>query len=265
MDLSPASLAGASRRNGNHLIALFDISHHAQSLGEGRMVKGPGILINARTISQAWERAVLACWKEGLESDTEYGEKAKEILGLLVTVEEPFSEPRIHKGDMLVALSDSLQKYLDEIMKGTLDRSVKEGKIHYTYHERLFNYPAYGLDQIDYIIEKLRKVEFSRRAQAITWDPRRDMWVDSPPCLQTVWCVIRDGRLNMHTTWRSRDTFRAMHMNMLAMTELQRMIAGKLNVEVGPYTDFSNSAHIYEKSYSDVERFLKVLEKRRAR
>ena len=256
--------SGSSRRNGNRLINLFGNSHGAESVGGGCMVKGSGILINSRTVAEAWERAVLACWEEGLESDTEYGEKAKEILGLLVTVEQPFMEPRIHKGDIHIALRNSLQKYLDDVLKGTLDQSVKDGKIHYTYHERLFNYPAYELDQIDYIVEKLKKVRFSRRAQAITWDPQKDMWVDSPPCLQRVWCVIRDGRLNMHTTWRSRDIFRAMHMNMLAMTELQRMIADKLDVEAGPYTDFSNSAHIYEKSYIDVDRFIKVLEKRRA-
>lgn len=227
------------------------------------MVDGLSVLINARTVAEAWERAVLTCWKEGWEVDTEYGEKAKEVLGLLVTVEEPFSEPRIHRGDMNVAVRGSLQKYLDEVLRGTLDRSVKEGKIHYTYHERLFNYPPYGIDQVDYIIKKLSAVRFSRRAQAVTWNPKRDMWADSPPCLERIWCVIRDGRLIMHATWRSRDIFRAMHMNMLAMTELQRMIAEKLDVEVGPYTDFSNSAHIYEKSYDDVDRFLKVLEKRR--
>jgi len=50
---------------------------------------------------------------------------------------------------------------------------------------------------------------------------------------------------------------------MLAMTELQRDIAQRLGIEVGTYLDFSNSAHIYEKSYGDVEKFIEVLEKRR--
>jgi len=51
-------------------------------------------------------------------------------------------------------------------------------------------------------------------------------------------------------------------MNILAMTELQKMMAEQLNVPVGPYLDFSNSAHIYEKSYGNVERFISVLKKR---
>ncbi len=221
-----------------------------------------GMLIKARTVSEAWERAVLECWNHGSEVPTEYGEKAKELLGLLIIVEEPFGEPRVHRGDLIIAIRGTLEKYYDEILKGTLDWAVEKGKIHYTYHERLFNYPPEGIDQIEYILKKLGEAGFSRRAQAATWIPEKDMWVDSPPCLQRVWCTIREGKLIMHTTWRSRDTFRAMHMNMLAMTEMQKMMAERLNVKVGAYLDFSNSAHIYEKIYGNVERFINVLKKK---
>ena len=222
-----------------------------------------GVLVKAGTVAEGWEKAVLQCWTLGSEVPTEYGEMSKELLGLLVIVEKPFEEPRVHRGDINVALTGSLQKYYDEVLRGTLDQAVKEGKIHYTYHERLFSYPPESISQIDLIVKKLTESGFSRRAQAITWYPERDVGVDSPPCLQTVWCTIREDRLVMHTTWRSRDIFRAMHMNMLALTELQKVMANQLNVEVGPYLDFSNSAHIYEKSYEDVERFAKVLEKRK--
>jgi thymidylate synthase len=221
-----------------------------------------GIVIRTKTVSEAWEKVVLECWKRGAQVPTEYGEMSKELQGLLVVVEEPFTEPRIHRGDLLVAVRDSLKKYYDEVLHGTLDHAVKEGKIHYTYHERLFSYPPKAISQIEYIINKLQETSFSRRAQAITWDPEKDIWVDSPPCLQRVWCAIRDGKLVLHTSWRSRDVFRAMHMNMLALTELQKMIANRLDVEVGPYLDFSSSAHIYEKTYADVERFIRVVEKR---
>jgi len=230
------------------------------------LANGPiGVLIKARTVSEGWEKAVLECWTHGSEVSTEYGGMSKELLGLLVLVEKPFDEPRIHNGDINIAVKGSLEKYYDEVLHGTFDWAVKEGKIHYTYHERLFSYPPEGVAQIDYILQKLDKVRFSRRAQAIVWHPKRDMWVDSPPCLQRVWCTVREDKLIMHTTWRSRDIYRAMHMNMLALTELQKMMAERLSVEVGAYLDFSNSAHIYEKTYGDVERFIKVLEKRSSR
>ncbi|MBS7649519.1 hypothetical protein KEJ17_07765, partial [Candidatus Bathyarchaeota archaeon] len=91
-----------------------------------------GVVIKARTIAEAWEEAVLKCWSDGVDVPTEYGERSKEILGLLVVVKEPFSEPRVHRGDIHVAIKDSLQKYVDEVLDGTLDWAVSEGKIHYT-------------------------------------------------------------------------------------------------------------------------------------
>ena len=221
-----------------------------------------GVVIKAKTVSEAWQKAIFECWNMGAQVPTEYGEMSKELLGLIVVVEEPFAEPRVHRVDLLVAVKDSLRKYYDEVLRGTLDNAVKEGKIHYTYHERLFSYPPKAISQIDYMIRKLQETHFSRRAQAITWDPEKDVWVDSPPCLQRVWCTIREGKLVLHTSWRSRDIFRAMHMNMLALTELQKMVSVHLNVEVGPYLDFSNSAHIYEKTYGDIERFIHVVERR---
>jgi len=227
------------------------------------LADGPiGVTIKAGTVSKAWEKVVIECWNRGVEVPTEYGESSRELLGLLVVVEKPFAEPRVHKGDVNVAVKGSLENYYDEVLHGSLDHAVKEDKVHYTYHERLFSYPPDNAAQIDYILKKLSQSSFSRRAQAITWYPKRDMWVDSPPCLQRVWCTIREGKLIMHTTWRSRDVFRAMHMNVLAMTELQKIVAQKLNVEMGAYVDFSNSAHIYQKSYGEVERFISVLQKR---
>ena len=221
-----------------------------------------GVVVKAKTVSEAWQKAVLECWNKGAEVPTEYGEKSKELLGLTVVVEEPFAEPRVHRGDLLVAVKDSLKKYYDEVLRGTLDHAVKEGKIHYTYHERLFSYPPKAIQQIDFIIKKLRETHYSRRAQAITWDPEKDIGVDSPPCLQRVWCTVRDGKLVFNTCWRSRDIFRAMHMNILALTELQKMVSEQVGVEVGPYLDFSSSAHINEKTYGDVERFIRVVERR---
>ena len=56
-----------------------------------------GVVITAKTISEAWEKAVLTCWRGGVEVPTEYGEMSKEILVLLIVVENPFEEPRLHR------------------------------------------------------------------------------------------------------------------------------------------------------------------------
>ena len=74
--------------------------------------KSVGVIVSARTISEAWERSVLECWRNGAEVPTEYGEMSKEILGLLVVVEDPFEEPRIHRGDINIAVKGALPEIL---------------------------------------------------------------------------------------------------------------------------------------------------------
>lgn len=223
-------------------------------------MRPPFTVVYGRCIANVWEAAVETVYRSGVEVDTEYGCKAKEST-LMMIVEEPFSEPRIHPGDIYATVG--LKNYLDEILNGSLDSKVASGKIAYTYHERLFSYGSEGIDQIGIIVEKLRSSPYTRRAQAITWIPSKDLKIDSPPCLQRLWFKVYDGKLIVQSEWRSRDLFRAAHMNMLAMTELQRMVADKLGLKVGAYFDFSNSAHIYDKSYNDVERFLKTAYRRR--
>ncbi|MCS7113045.1 MAG: thymidylate synthase [Nitrososphaerota archaeon] len=223
-------------------------------------MRPPFTVVRGRCVAEVWETAVEVVYRSGVEIDTEYGCKAREST-LMMIVEDPFSEPRIHPGDVYAVVG--LKGYLDEVLEGRLDSKVAGGKLAYTYHERLFSYGSEGIDQIDYIVEKLRNTPYTRRAQAITWIPSKDLTIDSPPCLQRLWFKIYDGKLVLQSEWRSRDLFRAAHMNMLAMTELQKMVADKLGSKVGAYFDFSNSAHIYDKSYGDVERFLKTAYRRR--
>jgi len=107
----------------------------------------------------------------------------------------------------------------------------------------LLNLPR--INQIEYIIQKLKKSPYSRRAQAITWRPYIDPYSDDPPCLQRIYMRIKEGKLMMQTTWRSRDLFRAWEANVNGMVRIQKNVADKLGVEIGHYLDFSNSLHIY--------------------
>jgi thymidylate synthase len=68
---------------------------------------------------------------------------------------------------------------------------------------------------------------------------------------------IKDNRLLMQTTWRSRDLFRAWEANVNGMIRIQKYVADQLNVEMGHYLDFSNSLHIYGNTIAEVEDMLK--------
>ncbi|TFG00226.1 MAG: hypothetical protein EU541_02980, partial [Promethearchaeota archaeon] len=118
------------------------------------------------------------------------------------------------------------------------------------------------INQIEYIISKLEEAPYSRRAQAITWRPLIDPFHVDPPCLQRIWMRIKNEQLIMQTTWRSRDLFRAWEANVNGMVRLQKMVADRLNVEMGSYLDFSNSLHIYGNTITEVEDLLNRMEKK---
>jgi thymidylate synthase len=236
----------------------------------------PVLLVTGKGIAETWEKSVNTLWKNGIKIKTEY-DKPKDPPSIdatmIMVVSEPLSEPRIHLS--IPSMFKDLEKYKQEVIEGVHDHWIdpKSGKWTYTYHQRLFKYPTQEgfIDQIDYLINKLSSVPYTRRAQAITWNPMLDPSTDDPPCLQRIWlrCTEEDDqlKLNMNTHWRSRDAYKAAFMNIFALTELQKKIASMLSnkikkaVEVGQYTDISDSYHIYGSYLDDFNgRFLKAME-----
>ncbi len=118
----------------------------------------------------------------------------------------------------------------------------------------ILNFPR--INQIEYIIQKLREKPYSRRAQAITWRPLIDPYHVDPPCLQRIYMRIKEGKLIIQTTWRSRDLFRAWEANVNGMIRIQKYVADQLGVDIGHYLDFSNSLHIYGNTLSEVKDML---------
>jgi len=239
----------------------------------------PAIAITADCLPEAWEKAVLAVWDKGLDVKTQYDkpeDPPSKDATVIITVTEPLGEPRIHKN--FPGGPAELEAYRQEVVEGIHDHWIDPaaGKWTYTYHERLRAYcpvedicgagsakPFKKVDQIQYIIDCLSRAGHSRRAQAITWMPTADPNTDDPPCLQRVWCRLVASEagglsLNMNTHWRSRDLYKAWFMNVYAITDLQRIIAGKISerinkpVMVGRYVDISDSLHIYGSYFDEV-------------
>lgn len=247
----------------------------------------PVINIAAECLPEAWEKAVLAVWDKGLKIKTQYDkldDPPSRDATVMIAVADPFAEPRIHKN--FPGGPEELESYRQEVVNGIHDHWIDPaaGKWTYTYHERLFAYcpvedirnpkspkPFGKVNQIQYIIDSLSEIHHTRRSQAITWMPTADPQTADPPCLQRIWCRLvenSDGSysLNMNTHWRSRDLYKAWFMNVYALTDLQRTIAGRISqkinkpVSVGRYVDISDSLHIYGSYFNDV---VKEVEKMR--
>lgn len=237
----------------------------------------PVFKVEGKNLPEVWEKAVLATWENGITIKTEYDKKndpPSKDCTMIMVVEDPFAEPRIHRA--FPGGLEELEIYRQEVVNGVHDHWINpaEGKWTYTYHKRFFDFEMKNekIDQINYIIEKLSKVPYSRRAQAITWNPLLDPLTDDPPCLQRLWLRLVEDEdkymLNMNSHWRSRDAFKATFMNIFALTDLQRHIAEKISKKIGRkviaarYVDICDSFHIYGSYYNDFEKFLNTLKNR---
>jgi thymidylate synthase len=235
----------------------------------------PVICVNAETLPEAWETAVVRTWNEGTAIATEYdhpGDPPSRDATAVIAVADPFAEPRIHRafpGGIV-----ELEQYRQEVVHGIHDHWVdpSEGKWEYTYHERLAAYSVPGLEsainQLDYVVDALASAPHTRRAQAILWKPWEDAGISDPACLQRMWFRVYDDRLVLNAHMRSNDAFKAAFMNMYAFTDLQRVIAGRLSerlgreIKPGQYTHIADSFHIYGSYVQDFNGFLNTLKLR---
>ena len=236
----------------------------------------PVLKVEGKTLPQVWENSLVEVWAKGIAIKTQYDrtiDPPSRDATMIMVIHEPFAEPRIHRA--LPTGLDELEIYRQEVVDGIHNHWIGGHGWSYSYHDRLFNYATAGgnLDQIASAVENLVACGYTRRAQAITWDPELDAKHHEPPCLQRIWFRIfedpKEGLvLNMNTHWRSRDAYKAAFMNIFALTDLQRAIAEKISkkiskpVKVGRYVDVIDSYHIYGSYFEQFKGFLETLEKK---
>jgi len=206
----------------------------------------PTHLIHAVGLASAWEKAVNFVMKHGMVIETEYGQKAKDVC-CVIEITDPFSEPMLHP--QFPTKEKHLKEYLKQWERGY---DWKKQGFEYNYMDRLVSYPSRNkdVDQLKAIRDALSR-KGSRRLQAITWIPERDLFVkEDQPCLQRLWFRnLEDNNVEMHCMWRSRDLYSAWNSNMVGLLfMIKREILGR-DLELVKVVDFSNSLHIYESDW----------------
>jgi thymidylate synthase len=247
--------------------------------------------VAGRTIAEAYERALVALAEHGVRMRTQYdrpGDPESIDATMDITVEEPWSDPMIHKA--FPGGIEDLREYVTEL-QGAKDHWVKnlddpaDTRWEYTYHQRLADWgtwrqrssqqigrPGSGVNQVAAVVDKLAREPSTRQAQMITWMPTVDPQAYDPPCLQSLWYrLLDDGAawyLNCNVRFRSNDAWGASFMNMFGFTHFNRTLvadplAERLGrcVELGRLNWHADSYHIYGKDQRDFQaRFLSRLE-----
>lgn len=105
-----------------------------------------------------------------------------------------------------------------------------------------------GFDQLEKAIELLRKNPNDRRVVTTMWDAGLDLGNSKldHPCNTHIYWKIRDNKLYMTVCCRSNDLlYGKLGANVVHFSMLQEYVAGRVGCEVGPYTQVSDSLHVY--------------------
>ena len=128
--------------------------------------------------------------------------------------------------------------------------------IYGAYGPRLFN--KGGINQLEYILTKLRLNSASRKAVIQLFDARDVVEEHNDvPCTCTLQFVVRQSKLYLHVNMRSNDAFRGLPHDVFSFTMLQEFIARKLSLDLGQYHHSVGSLHLYTDDIEKAEQFLK--------
>lgn len=136
--------------------------------------------------------------------------------------------------------------FLSYFLPRMADFSDDGNTFHAPYGYRLRH--GFGTDQIEDVVTALKNDPDSRQAVMSIWNPNLD-WqrTKDKPCNDMVMLKIRDSKLRMTVCNRSNDAvLGAYGANVVQFSTLLVYLAGRIGVEVGEYTQISDSFHVYE-------------------
>lgn len=221
-------------------------------------------VVNVRNVNQAFHRVIGAAREECVERPSRNGpvwEYPETVATVYSNPQERvlFNETRNHnsifawaetlwmlagRDDLafLVPMNARMAEYSDD---GKNIRGSAYGKRWRTW---------FGNDQLEKAIERLRTNKDDRRIVIQHWDPSTDNLVESKdvPCNLLILPYVRPSntptgfKLDLTVMCRSNDMiYGAYGSNAVHFSILQELIAGAVGVDVGSYTQISNSLHLY--------------------
>ena len=112
----------------------------------------------------------------------------------------------------------------------------------------------YGFDQLQQIIELLKKDKNSRRAVLNISDPSINrITTKDMQCTIALQFLIRNNELQMTVYMRSNDIYFGLPYDYIYFVSIGQYIANKLNINFGLYTHHATSMHMYLR---DEEKFI---------
>ena len=130
---------------------------------------------------------------------------------------------------------EAIEKYAQQLLDGDLHDFV------YTYGNRLIKH--FDIDQYNVMINRIKEDELSRRAVAITYDPKIDSDKEDIPCLMMIKLSVFESKLDMGVVFRSNDIKYAFSSNLYALFNVHLTLSKSLNLPIGKFYYVSFNPH----------------------
>jgi len=223
--------------------------------------------IEGRSADEVWTKAARLLRDGGvaLASDSRLG-VTREIRQCILSIEQPrlrwavsrapAVNPAFAIAEAVWILAGSRDAKSINYWNAQLPKFAGAGNVyHGAYGFRLRSH--FGRDQLEAAYSTLKSNPTSRQVVLQIWDPAVDLPnPDGSPASPDIPCNIgallkvRDGKLDWTQIVRSNDIFRGLPYNLVQFSVLQEVLAGWLGLNVGTYTQLSDSLHWYETDFS---------------
>ena len=221
------------------------------------VLPGPryGHRIEGKTIAETWVKILHRIKTTGTIRPTGYDGKWQELIDLVAVVTDEPKEFYFPEPNFLPIDSAFIQDYIPQILE---DAPYTEG-VKYTYGQRLRSW--FGRDQIEQVILKLIGEIDAASGVMSLWDAK-DHEKGGSPCLNHLWARVVDNELSLTATLRSNDMFAAWPANAMGLRALQQHIRDQIaqrseyNLTMGPLITISQSAHIYDDTWENVDKLI---------
>ena len=109
-----------------------------------------------------------------------------------------------------------------------------------------YGWQMYRNDQLDYVVAKLSNEKDTRHAAISIYDCKEHKFYSKDtPCTYAIQFTIYDYVLNMSVLMRSNDLWYGFCNDQYCFSMIQKLIADRLNMEVGEYYHYAHNLHLY--------------------
>lgn len=229
------------------------------------------MVFQGKTVDNVWVQAfkkLATQAQDGFGASSRDGDVVGEICDAVFCVDDPtrniVSNPvrkmpmRYAVGELAWYLSGSNKvKDISRFSKKWVEISDDGETNNSAYGYRIFS--KFGFDQWEHVKALLKKDPNSRQAVIHIKDANNHPTKDVP-CTVYLQFFIRDGKLNLSTHMRSNDIWMGVPYDMFSFCFLQMMMAMELGVEIGQYTHYAGSLHLYKRDYETAKRNIEAIQ-----